>query len=422
MAGKKIKGEIVSHFKSVLPNLTALTLAEIVFRSVNFISNVFIARYFAVNEFGKIGFITSIIACFNIIIDFGFDIYGIREIAKSPSTSKFVFNQINSVKLFLALITFGLVVVTSIFFSSGEEKYLYLLYGLTIISTSINFSWYFKAIEKMNIIFKAKAFSSLIFLSLILLLTVTIRSILIIPIALLVSQLTEFFIYKNDFSEKFKINFRNIFDKVKSLFAETFLIGLSSFFILVYYNLDMIMLGYYKGHSEVGIYNAAYKIFLIFIVPFQLIITAFFPRLSRNKPSKTKSFKSLFYTYSLSLFISSLILFIVLFYFPNEIIHIVFGLKYAEAYKPLSILSLNVLVIAINIIFGNPLIAWGQQKKYIIPIGIGAIINIILNIILIPKYSYNGAALATLFSEVAVSIGIIFYFSIYYSKNIKLES
>jgi O-antigen/teichoic acid export membrane protein len=182
------------------------------------------------------------------------------------------------------------------------------------------------------------------------------------------------------------------------------------------------MLGYYKGNSEVGIYNAAYKIFLVFIVPFQLILTAFFPKLSRNKPSKLNNFKSLFYTYSLSLFISSLIIFFVLFYFSNDIIHIVFGLKYAEAYKPLSILSLNVLVIGINIVFGNPLIAWGQQKKYIIPIGIGAITNIILNIILIPKYSYNGAAIATLFSEVAVFIGIIIYFNIYYSKNIKLES
>ena len=104
-----MNGEIARHFKSILPNLTSLTLAEVVFRSVNFISNVFIARYFTVSEFGKLGFITSFIAYFNIIIDFGFDIYGIREVAKSPSSSKLVFNQIISVKLFLALITFGLV-------------------------------------------------------------------------------------------------------------------------------------------------------------------------------------------------------------------------------------------------------------------------------------------------------------------------
>ena len=422
MAGEKVKGEIARHFKSILPNLTSLSLAELVFRSVNFISNVFIARYFTVSEFGKLGFVTSFIAYFSIVIDFGFDIYGIREVAKSPADGKSIFNQIINVKLFLGLLTFILISITSVFFPSGEIKYLYLLYGLTIISTSINFSWYFKAIEKMGIILKAKIFSSLIFLILILSLTITFDSILIIPVALFIAQLVEFIIYKKHFREKLKINFSKIWYRVKSLFAETFLIGLSSFFILVYYNLDMIMLGYYKGDSEVGIYNAAYKIFLIFIIPLQLILTAFFPKLSQNKPSKTKAFKSLFYSYSLSLFISSVILFFVLFYFSSEIIQVVFGLKYSDAYKPLSLLSLNVLAIGINIIFGNPLIAWGQQRKYIIPIGFGAITNILLNIILIPKFSYNGAALATLFSEVAVFIGIIFYFNNFYSKTIKLES
>ncbi len=288
MAGEKIKGEIVSHFKSVLPNLTALTLAEIVFRSVNFISNVFIARYFAVNEFGKIGFITSIIAYFNIIIDFGFDIYGIREVAKFPSTRNLIFNKIINVKLFLGLLTFGIVILTSPFFPSGEVKFLYFLYGLTIISTSINFSWYFKAIEKMNVIFRAKVFAGVVFLSLILSMTVIFKTILIIPVSLLISQLIEFLIYKKHFKEKFLISFHNILGHIKSLFSETFLIGLSFFFILIYYNLDMIMLGFYKGDTEVGIYNAAYKIFLIFIVPFQLILTCFLSKVVSKQTLKKR--------------------------------------------------------------------------------------------------------------------------------------
>ena len=223
MAGKKIKGEITTHFKSVLPNLTALTLAEIAFRSVNFISNVFIARYFTVNEFGKIGFITSIIAYFNIVIDFGFDIYGIREIAKSPSTQNQIFNKIINVKLFLGLLTFGIVIFTSPFFHSGEEKFLYILYGLTIISTSINFSWYFKGIEKMNVIFRAKVFAGVVFLSLILLLTITFKTILIIPVALLTSQLIEFFVYKKHFKDRFLISFHNILNSIRSLFWDTFI-------------------------------------------------------------------------------------------------------------------------------------------------------------------------------------------------------
>ncbi len=129
----------------------------------------------------------------------------------------------------------------------------------------------------------------------------------------------------------------------------------------------------------------------------------------------------MFYSYSFSLFLSAVLLSIILFYFSNDIVHIVFGSKYIEAYKPLSILSLNILVIGINIILGNPLIAWGQQKKYIIPIGLGAITNIILNFILIPKYSYIGASFATLLSEVVVFIGLLYYFNSYFLKSQNTE-
>ena len=58
---------------------------------------------------------------------------------------------------------------------------------------------------------------------------------------------------------------------------------------------------------------------------------------------------------------------------------------------------------------------WEKQKSYSIAITFGAIVNIILNLLLIPKYSYNGAALATLLSEVVVFIGVFYLFN----KNLK---
>jgi len=53
-----------------------------------------------------------------------------------------------------------------------------------------------------------------------------------------------------------------------------------------------------------------------------------------------------------------------------------------------------------------------------VAITFGAIVNIILNLVLIPKYSYNGAALATLLSEVAVFIGVFYLFNVNLKKII----
>ena len=179
----------------------------------------------------------------------------------------------------------------------------------------------------------------------------------------------------------------------------------------------MVMLGYMKSQSEVGVYSAAYKIFLVGIIPFTLILNSFFPSLSRTELKNSREFKSLIKNYFLFLFITGLISAFVLFFFRNLLIYFVFGEGYKNAALPLSILAMNASVIAVNMFFGNPLIAWGKQKEYSIAIMLGAITNIILNIILIPSYSYNGAALATLLSESVVFFGVLYLFT-KHTKNI----
>ena len=78
---------------------------------------------------------------------------------------------------------------------------------------------------------------------------------------------------------------------------------------------------------------------------------------------------------------------------------------------------MNIGVIGVNVFLGNPLTVWGFQRQYAVAITLGAIANIFLNLLLIPKYSYNGAALATLLSEVVVFCGVLYLF-IKYSGNI----
>lgn len=412
-----IKG-VVYSFKQILPNLASLTLSEAIARSLNFLANIFIARFFTVSDFGKLGFVTSLIAYLGLFINFGYDVYGIREVAKDKTDNVLV-NNILSVKLFMGILSFILVLITSVFFQDNTELMLYIFFGITLISSSLNLSWYFQAIEKMQKILRVRSIGSIIYFGLVILLSIIFKEIFIIPIGLVVSQVYEFFAYSNNFPLDLKLSFDKIFYKSKNLFKDTYLLGLSSFFILIYYNLDMVMLGFMKSNTEVGIYNSAYKIFLIFIIPFQLILNSYFPKLSQNKPSKSEKFKSIFNSYALSLLISGIIFTTILYFFAGDLINIIYGNKYSDASIPLSILAFNVFIIGINIIFGNPLIAWGRQKRYLAAISLGAVTNVILNIILIPKYSYNGAAFATLLSEIAVFIGLMVAFNTYYFKAVK---
>ena len=173
------------------------------------------------------------------------------------------------------------------------------------------------------------------------------------------------------------------------------------------------MLGRMKTQAEVGIYNAAVKIFLIGVLPLNIIFKIFLPSLSKTidkarlKETVTKYAKM---TLGLGAVIS-----VVFYSLSNLLIRYIYGENFINAVTPLSILAINLFVISLNIFLGNPLTVWGKQKSYSLAITAGAIVNVVLNLILIPQYSYNGAAVATILSEAAVLIGV----SVLFAKSYK---
>ncbi len=178
----------------------------------------------------------------------------------------------------------------------------------------------------------------------------------------------------------------------------------------------MVMLGSIKTQTEVGIYNASYKIFMIGLIPLAAIVKIFLPSLSKAKD--VELLKRTIGNYGIMMFSSGIIIASFVFFSAELSVNIIFGNAYANSVYPLMVLALNVAVISVNIFFGNPLTVWGKQKAYSIAITFGAIINIILNLLLIPKYSYNGAALATLLSEVVVFWGVFYFFNLNLKKII----
>ena len=277
---------------------------------------------------------------------------------------------------------------------------------------TFNLNWYFQAIEKMHYVAAKQIITSLFVLGGIILFVHSPDNIAAaVEITITVGLITSFLfmsVYHNNF-HRFEIKFD--FKEWKIIIYESLPLFSSSFLIAIYYNLDMVMLGFIKSQVEVGIYSAAYKIFMVGIIPFTIILNSFFPSLCRIGLKNNVDFKRLIKNYFLFLFTAGVISTIILFFFKDFLINSIFGENYKNATLPLSILAMNAIVIAVNIFFGNPLIAWGKQKEYSIAILFGAITNIIFNILLIPNYSYNGAAFATLLSEVAVFVGVIFLFS-----------
>jgi O-antigen/teichoic acid export membrane protein len=396
----------------IASNLLSLTSAEISNRVLGFLTLVYLGRILDISGFGVLGFATAFVSYFILVVNFGFSTYGTREIAKDQSkVSKFV-NNIFSIRILLAIFL-NLILILLMFFSgkSTAIKTVIILTGLNLFTNAISLNWVFQAVEKMRYIAMRQLLSGLLSLIGVIIFvhskTDVVIAALIISLSALVGNIWFIPIYQKMFAQikpEYSIEFW------KELFRESFPLAFASIMIGIYYNLDMVMLGYMKPESDVGIYNAAYKIFLLGIVPFQLIFSAFFPMLSRVGLNKSKELKDTMKNYAVMIMGSGIVTGIVLLFFSERIVLIIFGEKYLASSLPLSILAVNAIIISLNVFLGNPMMAWGKQKEYAIAISFGALTNVILNIILIPKYSYIGAAYATLSSEICVLIGLFYLF------------
>jgi len=193
-------------------------------------------------------------------------------------------------------------------------------------------------------------------------------------------------------------------------------IGIAYAFGMVYIRIDSVIMGFLGQIVEVGWYSAAYKIAGALIVPSSLIGASFFPVLSKLFNESKEKFQETFKFYIKLMIILAIAVAIIGLIFSSYIINIFYGQMFFPA-----VLALQILVImaGLNYIYSPfylVLIATNNQKKIFWISFIGAIINIILNIILIPYYSLYGAAIATLITYILLVV-----LAIYYSKPILLS-
>ncbi|MCF2165497.1 flippase [Halobacterium salinarum] len=161
-------------------------------------------------------------------------------------------------------------------------------------------------------------------------------------------------------------------------------------------NIDTLMLGYFSTTSAVGVYNVVFPLTVMitaFLVSFRFIVMPQISELHAN--GRTEDIRRVYgLTNKWIMALSAPVLFVFLF-FPAQVIEITFGAEYTAGALALSILSLGFFTHAVAGPNGATLTSIGKTRSIMrINIVVG-ICNIILNLLLIPQYSFVGAAIAT---------------------------
>jgi len=168
---------------------------------------------------------------------------------------------------------------------------------------------------------------------------------------------------------------------------------------------DTIMLGYFRSTGEVGLYNVSFPLAHFVVYPLTAVLIVYQPVMSRlYGQDLVREVGRTFTVISKWVFFASLPLSLAFFLFPEAALGFMFGEGYIEAAGALRILSLGWVLSNLMGPNGGTLIAMGRSIFMMWAILAIALINVILNIVLIPTQGIEGAAIASAAAIVAVNI------------------
>lgn len=174
---------------------------------------------------------------------------------------------------------------------------------------------------------------------------------------------------------------------------------------LIFYWMDSFSIGFFKSPFEVGIYNAAVPIAILLTFASEIFIKLFFPLVTKEL-SKRNNFlvEELSKQVQKWVFLINLPFALLIFFFPGVLINFLFGPEYLSAVNSLKILAVGGMIASLSWIPNSLVLAKGKSKIILYNILFTSILNLFLNIILVPKYGIEGAAFSTTVSKILLTI------------------
>ncbi len=402
-----------SENKSVKMNMVMnalLTISGFIFPLITF---PYVSRILLPEGTGKVGLATSVIMYFSMFARLGVPMYGVRACAKvrddKTELSRTV-HELLFINFFMVLIVYILFVFSICFVPKlRSESTLYIIMGITILLDSLGVEWLYKGLEKYTYI----TVRSLIF-----------KTISFVALFIMVRTQSDYVIYGGltvfAASASNILNFINLrkYIYIKSVGKYNWKRHIKMVLVFfsmsvatnIYANLDTVMLGFIKDDVAVGYYNAAVKIKNILLGLVTSASVVLLPRTSyyADKGMMNEFFRVLKKTMHFVCLagLSFSIYFII---FAKEGILFLSGKEYMGAIMPMMVIMPTLLLIGISHITGiEMMVPLGREKQVLYSEIVGAVVDLILNALLIPRYAATGAAIGTLVAEVSVLVWQLF--------------
>lgn len=421
--GKSL-GSILKSRNEAFYNSLWLLSERVITILFTFTVGIFLARYLGPNDFGVYNYLISIITLLSPLTALGLNAVVVRDLVDAQREDHDDTNVILGtscvLRFFGGLFACASLLFVDIYFNISQNNtlWLVLLASVNIFSCFqvVDFWLQSKVNSKYSAILRLSIFitSSLVKLISIIFFSCGLKTILIIQtFEVLASGVLYVPLYKYLKGKIFNWSYNK--NKAKTLMSKSWWLILSGVAEVLYLKIDQIMLGMINGYSTVATYAVAARLSEAWYF-FPTIITAsFFPLLILAKKESEEKYKHTLLDLSRKLFFCALIISIFITIIAHTAINILYGEAYAESATILIIHIWASLFVFMRAVLSKWLVIENMLPFSLVTHISGAIVNIILNLILIPKMGGIGSAIATV-----ISYSISSYFSLFIFKRTRV--
>lgn len=393
-----------SELRLILVNTGWLFADRILRMGANLFVGVWVARYLGVEQYGLFNYAIAFVALFGSIATLGLDSIVIRQLVRDPGNKTEILGTTFWLKLFGGISSALLATICALLLRQGDTVTIWLITILASVAIvkafdTIDFWFQSQVRSKYPVIAKNAAFIIVTFIKIIL---ITVRAPLLAFGGVI---LAEFSLAAVGLVIMYHLDGESLslwswsLSTAKSLLKESWSLILSGLTIIIYMKLDQIMLGQIIGDGAVGIYSAAAKISEVWYFIPTAISSSVAPKLYKFKEeSETIYYKQLKQLIRL-LVILALVIALPMTFVSGTIMISLFGRGYEAAGFVLAIHIWASVFVFMGIATSPWFVAEGLAHFSLNRTLLGAIINIGLNLFLIPQYGGVGAAIATVISQ-----------------------
>lgn len=391
---------------SIKRNLLYNTIYQILLFILPLITTPYVSRVIGAEGVGTYSYTYSIANYFVIIAMLGINNYGNRSIAGVRDDRKKLNETFSSLLVFHFITAIVMILIYSIYiiFFVSYNKIIFVIQILYVVSSMFDINWFFFGMEQFRLTVTRNIIIKLLSVIFIFIFVKTKNDLwiysLILSSSAFISQCLLWPFIRKFVSLK-KITFKDVIGHLKPcsvLFIPVIAVS-------IYKIMDKIMLGSMNNMIEVGFYENSEKIINIPIGIITALGTVMLPRMANLKARgfSKESEKYIDISMQFAMFISIGTIFGLVGVAPI-LIPIFLGTEFLECINIVSLLSITVIFISwANVIRTQYVIPNKLDKIHVISTGLGAMVNLFVNLLLIRNYGAIGATIGTILAEFSVA-------------------